>query len=77
MPHIHVKMIAGRTDEQKNVLAKALEKAMAEAIGVESKYISIAIDDYTAEEWQDVFKAEIAENEKLYKEPGYDPKILL
>lgn len=77
MPHIHIKMVAGRTDEQKKVLARALEKAMAEAIGVDSKFISIAIDDYTAEQWQDVFKAEIAGNGNLYKEPGYDPKILL
>ena len=76
MPHVHVKMVAGRTEEQKKALAAALEKAMGEAIGVDSKYISIAIDDYTAEQWQDVFKAEIADK-KLYKEPGYDPKSLL
>ncbi len=76
MPHIHVKMIAGRTEEQKHLLAKAIEKAFEEAIGVDSKHISIAIDDYTAEQWQDVFKAEIA-GKDLYKNPEYDPKILL
>lgn len=77
MPHIHVKMVEGRTDEQKKALARAVEKALEEAIGVDSKFISIAIDDYTAKEWQDVFKAEIEGNKSLYKEPGYDPKILL
>ena len=76
MPHVHVKTVAGRTEEQKKILAKAVEKALEEAIGVDSKFISIAIDDYTAEQWQDVFKDEIA-GKDLYKEPGYDPKILL
>ncbi len=70
-------MIEGRSDEQKKALAKALEKAMKDTLGVDSKWITVAIDDYNGKEWQDVFEKEIAGSKTLYKEPEYDPKILL
>ena len=50
---------------------------MKDALGVDSKWISVAIDDYNGKEWQDVFEKEIAGSKTLYKEPAYDPKILL
>lgn len=77
MPHISVKMIEGRTKQQKEALAAALEKALGETLGVADMWISVSIDDYNAEEWQEVFEKEIAGSENLYKKPGYDPKILL
>ena len=77
MPHIHVKMIEGRSDEQKKALALALEKAMKETLGVDEKWISVAIDDYNGKQWQDVFEKDIASSSTLYKKPNYDPKILL
>lgn len=77
MPHIHVKMIEGRSEEQKKELAKALEKALVQTLGCQNMWVSVAIDDFSAEEWQDVFNNEIAASENLYKKPQYDPKILL
>ena len=69
-------MIEGRSEEQKKALAKALEKALTETLGCGSHWVSIAIDDYNGEQWQTVFEKDI-KGGKLYKEPEYDPKILL
>lgn len=77
MPHISVKMIEGRSDEQKKALAKALEKALTETLGCADMWVSISIDDYNGKQWQDVFEKEIKDNKNLYKKPEYDPKILL
>ena len=33
MPHIHVQMIEGRSEEQKIALAKALQKALTDTLG--------------------------------------------
>ena len=78
MPHISVKMIEGRSEEQKKALADALEKALSETLGCSTQWVTLSIEDYNGEEWQEVFKKEVTDNEKnLYKKPQYDPKILL
>ena len=78
MPHISVKMIEGRTEEQKKALADALEKALSETLGCSTQQVTLSIEDYKGKQWQEVFKKEVTDNEKnLYKKPQYDPKILL
>lgn len=77
MPHISLKMLKGRTDEQKQLAADKLANALCEAIGCTPDHISISVDDYTAEEWQEVFKKEIADNNSIIRKPNYDPKDLL
>ena len=77
MPHINVKMIEGRSEEQKKALAKALQKALVDTLGCGDMWVSVSIDDYSGKEWQDVFEKDIKGSAHLYKEPEYDPKILL
>lgn len=78
MPHISVKMIEGRSEEQKKELAKALEKTLSDTLGCDTKWVTVSIEDYNVKQWQEVFREEVTENEKhLYKKPQYDPKILL
>lgn len=77
MPHISLKMLKGRTPAQKEEAAKKLTAALMEAFGCGSHYITVAIEDYSAEEWQEVFAKEIAENPAIVKKPEYDPKSLL
>lgn len=77
MPHISIKMLKGRTDEQKRQAADKLADALCEAIGCTPDHISVAVEDYTAQEWQDVFQKEIKENDNIIKKPNYDPKDLL
>ena len=77
MPHINVKMIEGRSEEQKKALAEALNKALRDTLGCADMWVSVSIEDYNAKQWQDVFANEIKDNKNLYKNPQYDPKILL
>jgi phenylpyruvate tautomerase PptA (4-oxalocrotonate tautomerase family) len=70
-------MLKGRTDAQKELAVKKLTEALKEAIGASDTHISVSVEDYTAEQWQDVFKKEIAENPHIMKKPCYDPKDLL
>ncbi len=78
MPHISVKMLAGRTEEQKQKAVKALCEALEKTLGVPSKYISVTVEDYTAQEWQKVFKQEITDKkDKVYQKPQYKPEDLL
>lgn len=77
MPHISLKMLKGRTEEQKLNASKKLTEALCEALGCSEEHISVAIEDYTPQEWQDVFKKEIQDNKAIVKKPSYDPKDLL
>lgn len=77
MPHISLKMLKGRTDEQKQNAAKKLTAALCEALGCSETHVSVSVEDFTAEEWQDVFAEEIQDNKAIVKKPEYDPKDLL
>ena len=77
MPHITVKMLHGRSDAQKQAAAEKLTAALAEALGCGAAHITLAVEEYTPQEWQDVFRTEIAGNPALLVQPQYDPKDLL
>ena len=79
MPHISVKMLEGRTQEQKEKLAKDLVEVLSRDLGADKHWITCTIEDFDAQEWQGVFKTEIADkpNDVVYKKPDYDPKVLL
>ncbi|MCG6189495.1 tautomerase family protein [Maribellus maritimus] len=73
MPHIQIKLIEGKTEEQKQKLAKELVKAAQKVIGLGDESYSVAIEDFTFEEWKnDVYPKDIMERKDiLYKKPGY------
>jgi 4-oxalocrotonate tautomerase len=77
MPHIAVKMYAGRSDADKVRLAEALTKAMIETLGSSEKSISVAIEDVKPEDWgARVYRPEIAAKlDTIFKAPGYDPPV--
>lgn len=79
MPHISVKMLEGRSEEQKKKLADALVKTLTEELHCSPHYVTCTVEDYTAEEWQGVLKKEISDKpqERVYKKAEYDPKDLL
>lgn len=78
MPHIGIKMLEGRTEEQKKKAAEAVKNALAQSLNMSDHYITVTIEDFNAEEWQNVFKSEITDKpEKVYVKPKYDPKSLL
>lgn len=75
MPHVVVKLLAGRSEEQKSRLAAQLVKDVMAILNCGEESVSVAIEDIKAGEWADkVYNAEISPNwEKLYKKPGYHP----
>lgn len=77
MPHILIKMLKGRSDELKTQAVEKVSIALCEALGCTLEHVSVAIEDYTPQEWQTVFSDEIADNEYVLKKPEYNPKDLL
>lgn len=77
MPHITIKMLKGRTQEQKELAAEKVAQALYDAIGCSQSHISVSVEDYTPEEWQDVYAVEVDNNPNLVKNANYNPKDLL
>jgi 4-oxalocrotonate tautomerase len=73
MPHVVVKMMSGRSEEQKKELADKLVLAAISVLGTEEDSLSVAIEDIEPGRWErDVFAPEIkGRKEILYKKPGY------
>ena len=79
MPHISVKMLQGRSEEQKKRLAEALVKTLTQELHCSDHYVTCTIEDFDARAWQDVFRKDVAEkpSSAVYKKAEYDPKDLL
>lgn len=75
MPHIVVKMYAGRTPEQKKALTQRLTQAVTESLGVGEETVSIDCMEYDGADWAEtVYRPEIqGRMEHLLKKPGYNP----
>ncbi|MBN2238866.1 MAG: tautomerase family protein [Dehalococcoidales bacterium] len=75
MPHVIVKMWSGRTEDQKKRLAEAIRQSVMDIAGVESKGVSVAIEEFSREEWPEkVYRPDILEkSETLIIKPGYNP----
>ena len=75
MPHVIVKMHAGRSEAQKQKLAEAVTKAVIEGAGVGEDSISVSIEDVAPSDWTaKVYEPDIENGPgKLYKRPGYGP----
>ena len=78
MPHVSIKMVKGRTEAQKDAAATAVKEALMKAIGVGDAHISVSVEDFTPQQWQDIFKAEITDKPATLRiAPQYDPKDIL
>ena len=79
MPHISVKMLKGRSEEQKKKLAAALVKTLTQELHCSEHYVTCTVEDFNAQEWQDVFRCDVAEKpaSAVYKKAEYDQKALL
>lgn len=77
MPHITIKMLKGRTDEQKKAAAESVAKALVDAIGCTESHVSVSVEDFTPQEWQEQYRIEVSENPALVRKPDYNPEDLL
>jgi len=75
MPHVAVKLYAGRSEQQKSRLAEKITKAVMAGANCAADSVSVSIEDIEPEDWvEKVFKPEIiAKSNQLYKKPGYNP----
>lgn len=73
MPHITVKMISGRSREDKQRLAERISIAVMNTLGASEDSISVAIEDVAADDWfSQVYDPEIdGVRTTLFKKPGY------
>ena len=76
MPHVIVKLYAGRTAQQKAKLAEEITKVVMTAVNVDEDAVSVAVEDIKPQDWTEkVYKPDILGNRKsIYKEPGYSPR---
>ena len=51
MPFINVKMLAGRSTEQKRELVEALTQVMVNTCGTDREGTTVVIDEYEREHW--------------------------
>lgn len=72
MPHVALKLLAGRSAADKQRLADALSRAVRDAIGSPDDSISVSVEDIDAVDWPALYRREIAGRpELLFKAPGY------
>jgi 4-oxalocrotonate tautomerase len=75
MPHVIVKLLAGRSEPQKTRLAEEVSRAVVAAFDSDESSVSVAIEEVQASDWTEtVYKPDIIGNmDRVYKKPGYDP----
>jgi 4-oxalocrotonate tautomerase len=75
MPHVIVKLLAGRTEQQKARIAEEVTKAIMATTGNGADAVSVAIEDVEQKDWvRKVWDPDIADQwDQLFKKPGYDP----
>jgi 4-oxalocrotonate tautomerase len=75
MPHVIVKLYAGRSDEQKLKIAEEVTRALMAAAGSSEDSISVSVEDVEPADWAEtVYRPEIVEKAvTVFKKPGYNP----
>ncbi|MEZ2131956.1 MULTISPECIES: tautomerase family protein [unclassified Sinorhizobium] len=75
MPHVIVKLAAGRSEQLKQNLAAELAKAVTSTLHCDEASVSVAIEDVEMTDWTEkVYVPDIKEKpELIYRKPGYDP----
>ncbi len=76
MPHVIVKLYAGRSDDDKARLAEEITRAVIGALGSREASVSVSVEDVAPEDWADkVYIPDIvAKPDQLFRKPGYDPR---
>ena len=72
MPHVVVKMIEGKSEEQKKDLCERIVEGVVNACDSREAAVSVEIIDIPREDWKKVYEEEIICKKGLYKEPGYE-----
>lgn len=73
MPHIIVKLWPGKSEQQKNQLAKEIASSVMSVLHYGEESVSVALEEIKSNDWAEkVYKPDIrAKLDMLYKKPGY------
>ena len=76
MPHVIVKLLSGRSDQQKAKIAAEVTKAIIATADCSESAVSVCIQDIQPDAWTEtVYKPDIlGDPGKLFKKPGYIPE---
>ena len=76
MPHVIVKLLPGRSAQQKARIAEEVTKAIMATANCAETSVSVGIEDVASDDWtEQVYKPDIlGKPDTLYKQPGYDPR---
>lgn len=74
MPHFQIKLLEGKSEEQKQRLAEEVVKTAQKVIGYGDESYSVTIEDFSWDEWKNnIYPQEIdGRKDILYKKPGYN-----
>ena len=77
MPHVIVKWYPGRTQAQKEELARAITEDIVAIGGCAESSVSVAIEEITPEDWPEaVYRPDIlGKEDTLVRKPGYNPFV--
>jgi 4-oxalocrotonate tautomerase len=75
MPHVVVKLVPGRSEQQKTQLAEAITKDIVSILNYGEEAVSVALEEIQPHDWTEhVYKPDIQDKwDMLYKKPGYKP----
>lgn len=75
MPHVIVKLYAGRSEQQKTNLAEEISKAVMAVLKADEASVSVAVEDIKPDDWAEkVYRTDIlGKPGTIYKKPGYNP----
>ncbi|MCL2020250.1 MAG: 4-oxalocrotonate tautomerase family protein [Oscillospiraceae bacterium] len=71
MPHIVIKTISGKSQEQLQQAAESAIAAVSKTLGKPEKYFSAAVEEYSFGDWEGVYNESIKDNDSVLVKPGY------
>ena len=75
MPHVIVKLLPGRSAQQKAKIAQEVTKAIMATTNCAETSVSVGVEDVASADWTEmVYKPDIIDKpDSIYKKPGYNP----
>jgi len=75
MPHIVIKTISGKPQNQLQQAAEQAVAAVSKALGKPEKYFSVSVEEYSYDEWEGVYNEYVKDKDNVLVKPGYtNPK---
>jgi phenylpyruvate tautomerase PptA (4-oxalocrotonate tautomerase family) len=75
MPHIVIKTISGKPQEQLQEAANQAMAAVSNALGKPEKYFSVSVEEYSFGEWEGVYNECIKDKDNVLVKPRYTNPI--